>query len=873
MPNNHIKRLVPRTIASLVSLVLLLLPCMVATADQQPPYKPLVVPLVRESKTSTSLYTIPIKNDESLVVDLAGSLVWSTCRSTHTTVPCNSATCSTANQQQPRRCRYVDGGSFWTGREPGSHCSCIAHPFNPVTGECSTGDLTTFSMSANSTINGTMQLHPETFTAVGTCAPDRLLASLPASVTGIAGFSNRPLSLPSQLATQRGFGKKFALCMSQFVAFGEMPVYLAMEGRRFVDYRDILPYTPILTNPRRRNDGYYLPVKRISVSWSEPETPASLPAGALAIDARTGLGGVVLSTTTPYTVMRHDVFRAFAEAFDTAIVRRSKYDFSNVTRHPPVGEFKLCYNGAFPMRKRPASMDIPTIHLEMEGATGTWSWYNDNYLVFVPGAICVGVLEMGQDGMPVDGEPAMVVGVKQLDWNLLVFDLEKMVMWFSGDLSFRLAAILSLALLLQCILTTADQPPSKPLILPLVRDTKTSLYTISINKDDSPLVVDLAGTLVWSTCRSTHTTVPCNSATCGTANQQQPRRCRYVDGGSFWTGREPGSHCSCIAHPFNPLTGECSTGDLTTFSMSANSTTNGTKPLYPEEFTAVGTCAPDRLLASLPASATGVAGFSNRPLSLPSQLATQRGFGKKFALCMSQFVVFGEMPVGLGMEGRGFVDYRDTLPYTPILTNPRNPNGGYYLPVEGITVLWHGASAAASLPRVALQIDARTGRGGVVLSTTTPYAAMRHDVFRAFAEAFDAAVEKGRYTTYGDVRRVPAVEPFKLCYGGPFPFLKRPATWDVPAIYLELAGGATGAWPLFNENYMVQTPHGMCVGILEMGQDDDGGGAPVIDGEPAIVLGLKQLDMNLLVFDLDKMLLWFSGELSFRLASCVSPFW
>uniref|UniRef100_A0A0E0JTE9 Peptidase A1 domain-containing protein n=1 Tax=Oryza punctata TaxID=4537 RepID=A0A0E0JTE9_ORYPU len=661
MANPPIKCLLPPAIVSLV----LLLSCMVgvATGDgEQPPYKPLVVPLVRDS--DTSFYTIPIKNGAPLVVDLAGTLVWSTCPSTHTTVSCLSGACSAANQQQPRRCRYVDGGWFWSGREPGSHCACTAHPFNPVTGECSTGDLTPFAMSANSTVNGTRLLHPEEFAAVGSCAPQRLLASLPAGATGIAGFSRRPLSLPSQLSAQRNFGNKFALCMSQFVVFGDAPVYLGMEGRGFVDYREILPYTPLLTNPRI--PGYYLPVKGISVSWSEPGTPVSLPAGALDMDTRTGRGGVVLSTTTPYTVMRPDVFRAFAEAFDTAIIKRSKYTYSNVTRHPAVGPFKLCYNGAFPMRKRPASMDIPTIHLELDGATGTWSWFNDNYLVFAPGALCVGVLEMEAGGMPVDGQPAMVVGVMQLDWNLLVFDLDKMLMWFSGDLAFRLAgcsyssqigclippAIASLVLvLLPCLVATGDQRSqqrtSLPLIVPLVRDTTTSLYTISIKKDDAPLVVDLAGTLVWSTCPSTHTTVSCLSGACSAANQQQPRRCRYVDGGWFWSGREPGSHCACTAHPFNPVTRECSTGDLTTFAMSANSTVNGTRLLHPEEFAA---------------------------------LTGQRNFGSKFALCLSGFAAFGDTPVYIGMEGRGLVNYTEILPYTPLLTNPRNP--GYYLPAS-----------------------------------------------------------------------------------------------------------------------------------------------------------------------------------------------
>ncbi|XP_006664602.2 chitinase CLP-like [Oryza brachyantha] len=132
--------------------------------------------------------------------------------------------------------------------------------------------------------------------------------------------------------------------------------------------------------------------------------------------------------------------------------------------------------------------------------------------------------------------------------------------------------------------------------------------------------------LVWSTCPSaaTHSTVPCQSDTCGTVNQQQARRCRYVDGGWFWSGRQPGSRCASTAYPYNPVTSECSTGDLTNFHMSANATSNDTNLLYLEAFTAVDACTPQQLLASLHAGATGVAGFSQRPLSLPSQLAVQR---------------------------------------------------------------------------------------------------------------------------------------------------------------------------------------------------------------------------------------------------------
>jgi hypothetical protein len=181
--------LFPRVISL---LALLLLPCVVvASGSEQPPYRPLVSPLAKDR--NTSLYTISIKKSAPLVVDLAGSLVWSTCPSTHGTVPCHSDTCRAANQQRRPRCRYVDAGGFGANREPGGGCACAGRPFNPVTGECSVGDLTGMAMSANAT-DGRNTLHPVEFTTAGSCAPDRLLRSLPAGATGVAGFSRRPLS-------------------------------------------------------------------------------------------------------------------------------------------------------------------------------------------------------------------------------------------------------------------------------------------------------------------------------------------------------------------------------------------------------------------------------------------------------------------------------------------------------------------------------------------------------------------------------------------------------------------------------------------------------------------------------------------------------
>lgn len=403
---------------------------------------------------------------------------------------------------------------------------------------------------------------------------------------------------------------------------------------------------------------------------------------------------------------------------------------------------------------------------------------------------------------------------------------------------------------------SAEEPPTAPtkppLISRLAKDPETSLYTISIKADRSPLVVDLAGSLVWSTCPpplTPHGTVPCHKCT-GAGDE-----------------------------PFNPVTRECSSSGpgniLTSFPMSANAT-DGVMELYPpeESFAVTGKCAPRRLLRSFPAAATGVAGFSRRPLSLPSQLAARRLFGNKFSLCLPFFATFGDTPVFLSTpDPRGFIDYTapTSIPYTPLLTNAAG--GGYYIPIKAISVSWHGEVSRAAIPAGALDLDLANNHGGVVLSTATQYGHMRRDVFDAFAAAFDDAITRGKIPMTTVERVAPAKgEPFELCYRGGFPMLKRPAVLDVPRIDLELGDGATGNWTLFNGNYMVQTENGLCVGILPMDDDAAAGrrGGMHVEGEPAVVLGGKQLENNLLVFDLEKNVLGFSMLLDFRLSGCMS---
>lgn len=139
----------------------------------------------------------------------------------------------------------------------------------------------------------------------------------------------------------------------------------------------------------------------------------------------------------------------------------------------------------------------------------------------------------------------------------------------------------------------------------------------------------------------------------------------------------------------------------------------------------VGSCAADRLLRSLPAGAAGVAGFSRCSLTLTSQLSSQRVFGNKFALCLPDFALFGNTSVNLGLQF--LPDLASVIPYTPLVRNPRN--GAHYLPVKTISVRWD-QDVEVSMPPGALDLDFNTGRGGVVLSTVTPYMAMRSDVYQ-----------------------------------------------------------------------------------------------------------------------------------------------
>ncbi|XP_052140126.1 chitinase CLP-like [Oryza glaberrima] len=379
--------------------------------------------------------------------------------------------------------------------------------------------------------------------------------------------------------------------------------------------------------------------------------------------------------------------------------------------------------------------------------------------------------------------------------------------------SYKIALVLSLlAAPLLCALAAGDgqhRPPSKPILTRLAKDPSTSLYTASVKNGGGQLVLDLAGPLVWSTCPGKHRTIPCGAGVCAVANRNHRPNCPYTAAGS--NGGD-GGRCACSATAYNPASGQCGYGDLTTVQLSANAT-DGKNPLF--------------------------------------QVAGQLKVEKKFALCLPTAgdvgaAIFGGGPFWLQAAPPQQVS--DRLRYTPLLKNPKNT--AYYIGVTGVAV----NSVQVPLPPGALSLSARQGTGGVAVSTATPYTALRSDIYRPVRDAFAAAT--------AGLARAPAAGPFDLCYQKSAlpPTRIGPYTASVD---LMLAGGQN--WTIVGASAVVEvSQEAACFAFVDMGA----AAAPAVDHSPAVIIGGHQMEDNLVVFDLEKWQFGFSGLLLGTMTRC-----
>uniref|UniRef100_A0ACD5WSW5 Uncharacterized protein n=1 Tax=Avena sativa TaxID=4498 RepID=A0ACD5WSW5_AVESA len=409
--------------------------------------------------------------------------------------------------------------------------------------------------------------------------------------------------------------------------------------------------------------------------------------------------------------------------------------------------------------------------------------------------------------------------------------------------SVALAALLAVSVLLGSPPCTTSADDHRPIVARVRKDASTSLYTIAIKAGGVPLLLDLAGPLLWlANCPSPHRTFPCDIGVCKVANWNHPPNCPYM----------PATACSkgaaCTAYPYNPVNGRCGHDDATTITLAANAT-DGKNPLFPVSFRAVGSCAPGELLASLPPGTAGVAGLSRLPLSLPWQVGYRLDVPKQFALCLpggsgsDGVAVFGGGPFQLlaAPPIELAADIRENQ--LPLLRNPKSNNGAYYFRIIGIAV----NQDKVPTPPGAFDLDPRRGTGGAVFSTVTPYTALRPDIYRPLHDAFGAATS--------GIARAPALAPFDMCYQASALGVTR-LGYAVANIDLMLDGGRN--WTLFGGSSLVQVDdHTVCFAIVEMGAS-----MPAAANSPAVVVGGFQMEEHLLMFDLENGTFGFSGPLS-----------
>ncbi|KAK3166452.1 hypothetical protein QOZ80_1AG0045970 [Eleusine coracana subsp. coracana] len=421
------------------------------------------------------------------------------------------------------------------------------------------------------------------------------------------------------------------------------------------------------------------------------------------------------------------------------------------------------------------------------------------------------------------------------------------------------------ALVLWLLLVVSSSPatqagqPSMPILARLGKDAATTLYTITIKNGGHPLVVDLSSAVYWSRCPAVHRTIPCHSNECQSYNDNLPlETCSMTRAHKQCSGPKD----ACPTYPYNPVTGECAITDATTFTLSAYAT-DGANPLFPVTFMAVGACATQIVFdaPSLPADTWGVAAMSRLPESLPSQVASTFKLPNQFALCLPRTgatgaAIFGGGPFEL-MASPQPVDLTQQVlrdNQVPLLKNPGN--GAYYIRVTGINV----NNVPVSLPAGALDLNAGSGDGGVILSTTQlyvgramTYTTLRSDVYRALHDAFDAATS--------DIPRAQAVEPFQLCYQASA-LGSTLLGYAVANIDLLLDNGRT--WLIPGGSSLVQVDDNtVCFAFVEMTTI-----TRVPHSSPAILFGGYQLEDHLVLFDLDKETFAFSGPLAGIRTTC-----
>ena len=393
----------------------------------------LVIPVSKDASTLQYLTTIhqrtplvPLK----FVVDLGGQFLWVDCgrnyvSSSYRPARCLSAQCSLA--------RASGCGECFSAAGPGcNNNTCSLFPDNTVTRTGTGGELAQDVVSFKSTDGSNPGRVVYVSKFIFSCSSAFLLEGLAGGVVGMAGLGRTKIGLPSQLASAFSFHRKFAICLSSSTAaygavlFGGGP-YRLLPG---IDASQSLTYTPLFINPvstasvysgDEPSAEYFIGVKSVKINGKAIKFDKSL----LSIDEE-GVGGTKISTVNPYTVLDSSIYKAFTKAFIKAAAAM------NITRAAVVAPFDVCFSSKNVHSTR-VGPSVPSIDLVLQNKSVFWRIVGANSMVYVRDKVlCLGFVDGG-----VNPRTSIVIGGKQLEDNLLQFDIATSKLGFSSSLRFR----------------------------------------------------------------------------------------------------------------------------------------------------------------------------------------------------------------------------------------------------------------------------------------------------------------------------------------------------------------------------------------------------------------------------------------------------
>ncbi|PKA64518.1 Basic 7S globulin [Apostasia shenzhenica] len=391
--------------------------------------------------------------------------------------------------------------------------------------------------------------------------------------------------------------------------------------------------------------------------------------------------------------------------------------------------------------------------------------------------------------------------------------------------------------------TTSLSPNPKPLALPVRLDANTLQHVIRLLQRTPlvpvRLVLHLGATFSWVDCErgyisSSYLPVPCGSPLCAPARS-------FGCTTECYARRSPAcNNNTCSVLPANPFTNTMTSANLIADVLSIPST-SVTLPRF------LFSCAPHTFRQGLAKLAAGTAGLGWSPVSFPSQLAQALSLPRTFAICLASNATSpGVLFVGDGPYNflPGVELSQQNLVYTPLRKVGRTDE--YYIRVTDIKI----GGRAVPLNRTFLGYRPKTGRGGTRFSTVVRHTTLRRSIYKAVATAFAAALSK--------IRPVKAVAPFGLCYSEESLGSTRVGP-GVPPVEFVLHNDSV-SWVMSGSNTMVAAGDGvLCLGFV------DGGEEPA---DATIVVGTRQLEDNLVQFDVGRARVGLSSSLLFRRTTC-----